>query len=258
MAEPKERKPWERQPGEPQHAYATMCCYRDLGPNRSLTAAVRQWLTVPGDKAATKRRRQQRRYQAHPKPGGYLHSVRQNWGRQSVKWHWVDRCRAHDDASREEADHRAFEAQVEEKLAEQQENERQRGLRLQEARQLAETARGGMVTAAPVALARLRAAQDEVRALIAGNASPEKVTAAITDAVAILNWATKSLDIAHKLEALALGKATDRTVVQFDTASIDRLTDIITKRLPEEQWEDVANEVATVLRGQHDERPHQG
>ena len=219
--QPKLREPWVRQYFESHKAFAAFRAYLEMGPDRSLAAVGEQL--------------------------GKSTALMERW---SARWGWVDRCRQHDDATRAEAEHRAFEAQVEEKLAEQQENEKQRKARLQEARLLAQTAQGGIVTAAPVALARLRAAQAEVTALIAGNASPEKVTAAIADAVAVLNWATKSLDVAHKLEAQALGKPTDRIAIQFDAASIDRLTDIITKRVPQDQWEDVGDEIAVVLKGQ--------
>jgi hypothetical protein len=223
----RERRPWERQPGEGQNPYLAFVRYRDLGESRS----VRQAVDV----------------KQVPKKGQdpYWHW----WYRWSQKWHWRQRARAYDDWRNTQRQKAADDAVVQSAIAETEENERQRKLRLREARQLAETAQGGIVTAAPVALARLRAAQDEVRSLIAGNATPKKVTAAIADAVAVLGWATKSLEVAHKLEALALGKATDRTAVVLGPDSIDALAQIIMRRLPETEWEAVGEEVVVAFRG---------
>lgn len=264
LQQSKPRKPWERQPGEPPGSYVRFCTYRDMLPEkRSLTKAVHVWLTGPlattegRGRPHQERIRQRRRYVTHPRKGLYSRMLRWSWGHYSVNGHWRVRVLAFDDHQEALRRQAADDAAIQTAITEAEENERHRGLRLQEARQLASAAQGGVLTAAPVALARLRAAQDEVRALIAGNASPEiairRVTAAVGDAVAVLNWATKSLDTAHKLEALALGKATSRTVVQFAPEMIDRLVRIIIAHSPEDQWEAVGAEVAAVLRGDRDD-----
>lgn len=249
MADTPQRQAWQRQPGEKQRPYAAFCVYRDLGPDRNLTKAVRVWLTEPCDKSATKRRRQQRRYQTHEKPGGYLHSVRQHWGRHSVRWGWVARVRAYDEwmdtTRQQEADRLATDAAI----REAEENEKERASRVSEARRLAHTAEGGLITAAPVALARLQAAQAEVKALLQGGASNERITAAITDAVAVLNWASKSLDLAHKMEREALGRAGTTIEIKFPPEMIDQLTQIIMAHISEDDWEMVGDELAAVLRG---------
>lgn len=219
--QPKERQPWERQLGEGWKAHDAFIAYRDLGLTRSL-AAVGQKL-------------------------GKSTTLMERW---SARWNWAERVRLHDDYREAERQRAADQVVLESAIAEAEENEEQRKARIREARRLAQTAEGGLITAAPVALARLHAAQDEVRKLIEGNASPEKVTAAIGDAVSVLNWATKSLDVAHKLEREALGKpgSTVGVVVNLD-ALAEQITRIIMKRTPEPEWDVVLGEVIAAMKG---------
>jgi hypothetical protein len=68
--------PWERQPGEPDRAFAAFCLYRDAGAaDRSLDGVGRQ---VHGTRAGRKR--------------GATGRV-QHW---SARWSWVARARAYD------------------------------------------------------------------------------------------------------------------------------------------------------------------
>jgi len=94
---PRVRQPWERQEGERFSAYAAFCVYRDLGPDRSLTLAVRAYLTGKApDKRATKQQSQRRRLATHPRPAKYLRNVRRRWGAWSRRWAWVERVQALD------------------------------------------------------------------------------------------------------------------------------------------------------------------
>lgn len=75
----RERKPWERQPGETPKAFAAFACYRDLGVLRTIDQAYRHWMAkqhrpVPPDKRAA---------------GNF-----QNW---SAKHQWVLRAQAWDE-----------------------------------------------------------------------------------------------------------------------------------------------------------------
>ena len=69
--------PWERWPLEPEEAWLAFELYRDLGPGSRSQRAVSTALATDASSAAHSAWR-----------------VRQ-W---SVDWHWVERCRAHDEA----------------------------------------------------------------------------------------------------------------------------------------------------------------
>jgi len=220
--EKRDKQPWERCKGESRKAYDAFCCYRDQDATRTL-AAVGKAL---GKSAA----------------------LMEQW---SARWGWVERAHAWDDHAAAVASDRLLDAQADAKAAENEENLRQQAARLAEARALAATARATVNTAAPVALARLVRAQAQVAELLADPlARPGALDEAIKDAIAALNWATKSMEVAHKLEALALGKATDRTAVQLDPASVDKLADVITRNVPEEKWDTVVEEVVATMKGE--------
>jgi len=224
-----ERPPWLRRKGEGSKAYAAFLRYRDLGPGRSVAKAV-------GARQAAKEGKAR-----------YFHW----WRRWAGKYEWKVRSEAWDDHVAAVASDRLLDAQADAKAAENEENLRQQAARLAEARALAATARATVNTAAPVALARLVRAQAQVAELLADPlARPGALDEAIKDAIAALNWATKSMEVAHKLEALALGKATDRTAVQLDPASVDKLADVITRNVPEEKWDTVVEEVVATMKGE--------
>jgi len=105
------KQPWERQPKETIRAYAAFCVYRNMGAERSLTNAVRFYLSEKARKTATKQQRQQRRWRAHPTPGKYLRNVRRRWGHWSHKHSWVDRCVAYDEHQEYELRHAELEAE---------------------------------------------------------------------------------------------------------------------------------------------------
>ena len=223
MGQPKpDKQPWERWYGETRKAYDAFCCYRDLEATRSLAAV-----------------------------GNTLGKSDVLMARWSARWGWVERAGAWDDHAAAIASDRALDAQLAVKAAENEENLKQQAARLAEARSLAATARATLNTAAPVALARLKRAQEQVAELLADPLSrPGALDEAIKDAIAALNWASKSLEIAHRLEALALGKATNRTAIQLDPASVDKLADIITRNVPEDRWDTVVDEVSATLKGE--------
>jgi hypothetical protein len=226
-AEPKDA-PWHRRPDELLRFYNRFLVYRDAGPERSVRKAC-DIAKLP---------------QQGRKPSW------QYWRKLAEQWHWGARARAWDawqaGIRQKEADRLAVDTAI--NLAE--ENHREALSRISEARRFAHAAEGGLITAVPVALARLHAAQDEVQRLLREGGSSEKITAAMMDAVAILNWATKTLDLAHKMEREALGKAGSTIDIRYSPAMIDRMTQVIMKHVPEAEWEEVGEELGKVMRGE--------
>ncbi len=129
-----ERHPWHRQHGEGSRQYAAFCQYRDAGEDRSLSKAVERWLTKASTGDVLKRHREQRRYLTHPQPSGYVRTVLRRWKEWSRRWQWVARVQAWDDHVHELDESRRIDRELEARRAEQEENERQRKLRREEAR----------------------------------------------------------------------------------------------------------------------------
>jgi hypothetical protein len=75
--EPKERKPWEQQSGEPKEDYSHFLAYRNLGPGRSIDAAY----FLSKESPRSKRKRTPLAKRASGK-----------WCEASAKWNWTDRA----------------------------------------------------------------------------------------------------------------------------------------------------------------------
>ena len=120
---------WHRQSEEGAAQYAAFCAYRDAGIERSLRKVIRAHLNARPTKT-----QQQRRFLTHPRPSTYLRSILRTWGDWSHCFRWQERVHGYDewrDAQRQrEADRLA----VDSAMREAEENERQRGLRREEAR----------------------------------------------------------------------------------------------------------------------------
>ena len=129
-----EWRPWGQMKGESSHPWSAFCVYRSLGPERSLTGAVRHYLTAPTDAGAGTQRRQRRRFQTQQRPRRYLRAVRNQWRRWASRWQWEERCQAYDEFREAEQQQAADRAAAEAAIAEAEENERQRRLCKEQAR----------------------------------------------------------------------------------------------------------------------------
>ena len=129
-----EWRPWQQMEREPSRSYCAFRVYRSLGPERSLTGAVRHYLTAPTDAGARTQRRQQRRFQTQQRARRYLRAVRNQWRRWASRWQWEERCQAWDEFREAEQQQGADRAAAEAAIAEAEENERQRRLYLEQAR----------------------------------------------------------------------------------------------------------------------------
>ena len=96
-----ERKPWVRQEGESAMWFNRFRKYMDLGPKRTLLAAVEKERgvirAIEGDEKPTKNRGKQRKsLQVVPDPPRKI-LVPGSWSRASVQWNWRARARAWDE-----------------------------------------------------------------------------------------------------------------------------------------------------------------
>ena len=245
MAETPTRKPWERQPGEQSRPFAAFCYCRDLSEGRTIRQGVMVYLTGPCPERAPSRARQQRRYQQHDRPEAYVNAVRGQWRRWSVRFHWVERWRAYDEYAAAEAEHRSFEAQVEQQLSEQKRREAAAKL-LSEQTQMVRMVGAGVV--------------QEIGAAIAAGEHKRELTCPNCDAVIgidrlklllpHLGKAAIAFDTGAKHERLEHDKPTDIVRTELSDEQMKRLADIIMARIPEIEWESVATEVAAAIRGE--------
>jgi len=131
MAENGEKPIWERLPGEPRHQYEAFRLYRDLGPMRTVSDAVRIYLGSRAEgtplpaKARERQQRSQAAFRVHPQQDRFIHGMAACWGKRwATRWDWPGRCDALDAyneiqaAIRHDADRRAAEDEAERKLAE--------------------------------------------------------------------------------------------------------------------------------------------
>lgn len=217
-----DRQPWQRQLGEPQRAYAGFCIYRDMGMDRSIRKAAHLWLTGPSGKKAAKQRREQRRYASHPKPNSYVKAKARHWFYLSRRWQWVKRVEAWDDHIAAIASDKVLDAQLASKQAELEENERQRVLRLNEARS-ARTAGRAVIQRflelirdqelAEVGMLRHKDVRTEFGTDAEGKPDGTFVRMEIErkGIVELLRLAIPALAEGQRLERLELGEVTDRT-----------------------------------------------
>jgi len=228
-----DRQPWERRKGEGSKAYAAFLRYRDLGPGRSVAKAV-------GARQAAKEGKAR-----------YFHW----WRRWAGKYEWKVRAEAWDDHVAAIASDRLLDAQADAKAAENEENLRQKALRLREARS-ARTA-GRAVIQRFLELVQDKELDKETMLrhkevtidLDAKGNQTGRVEIERKGIVEMLKMALPAIVEGHKLERLELGEVTDRTETQFGDATLRRLAEVIRDSIPPDRWEAVGAEIDAVLRG---------
>ena len=112
--------PWEREAGETDTAYQAFELFRRLGPDRTVQAAWEQYFFRPGT------RRERGTKGVSPAPGYF-----KRW---SARWDWHQRAVAWDDEVAALARDQELDRELKAKVAEQEEEMRQRKLRREEAR----------------------------------------------------------------------------------------------------------------------------
>jgi len=207
--------PWERQQGESAKAFDAFECYRMLGPDRSLQAAWEKHYTRPGTLLARQRKGKE---QAGQFPG--------YWGAWATKWRWRERAAAWDEEVATLARDQELDRELRARMADQEEDLRQRKLMKEEAR-----------AARAVARQLLRRIMQGVGA---GQLDGMKVPALLPH----LQRISALLETGQKLDRLAAGEPSDVTRLQTDREElIPKLVAIIQEFVPAERWEAVAEKL---------------
>jgi len=123
--------PWDRQPGETDSAYQAFELFRRLGPDRTVQAAWDQYWDRPGN-----------RRKAGGKQAGQAQGYFRAW---SSRHHWHERAVAWDDEVAALARDQELDRELKARVAEQEEQIRQRQLRREEARAARAVGRRGLL-----------------------------------------------------------------------------------------------------------------
>jgi len=115
-----ERQPWERQQGETAKGFAAFDLFRRLGPGRTVQAAWEQYWQRPGNRRRT-----------GDKEAGVPHGYFRAW---SSRWRWHERAAAWDEEVAAMARDQELDRELRARVAEQEEDLRQRRLMREEAR----------------------------------------------------------------------------------------------------------------------------
>lgn len=227
----RERQPWERQAGEPVRYYRRFQSYLNLGPERSVRKACE----------IAKLPRKGR------KPGF------QSWRKKAQIWNWSKRARAFDEWQNEMRQNEADRLAVEAAIEEAEENERQRRLRIQEARAV-RTAGGSIVKRfleilqagdlAGVGLERRKTVSQ-----VGDKGTYERTETETKGITELLGQAVQAVIDGAKAERTELGEASERHEVTFSEQTLRRLAEVVAERVPREDWETVAAEIDAIIRG---------
>jgi hypothetical protein len=208
MSEPR----WERQPGESTKAFAAFECYRMLGPDRSLQAAWAKHYARPG----TLRERQRKGKERASQFPGY-------WGAWASKWQWTARAGSWDEEVAALARDQELDRALKARLAEQEEETRQRQLMREEA------------WAARAVARRL------LRRLMQGVEAGQLDRLSVAALLPHLQRISALLETGQKLDRLFQGEPSDVTRQQTDFQEVvPKLVAVMQEFCPREQWEALA------------------
>ena len=204
-----EHHPWERQQRETAKAFEAFEGYRMLGPDRSLQAAWEKHYTRPG--------RLRERTRRGRKEAGLVVGHFRRWYK---RWQWEARARAWD----EEVAQLARDQELKARVAEQEEDLRQRNLMREEAR-----------AARAVARQLLRRIMQGVGAgQLDGLTAPELLPH--------LQRISALLETGQKLDRLFQGEPSDVTRLDSQVKELaPKLVEVIKGFVAPERWEELAD-----------------
>jgi hypothetical protein len=207
---------WERQEGETTRAFEAFEGYRMLGPERTLQAAWARYYTRPG----TLRERQQRGKEEAGQFPGY-------WGAWATRWQWRERAAAWDGEVAALARDQELDRELKARLAEQEEERRQRGLMREEARAARTVARRALLR------------------LLQGVDAGQLDRLSVLDLLPHLQKISTLLETGQKLDRLSAGEPSDVTRLETDTKeTVTKLVEILQEFVPPERWEELAQRLA--------------
>jgi len=226
-----ESEPWKRQRGESSKAYQAFLRYRDLGPGRSVAKAVEVRQAAEEGKAR------------------YFHW----WRRWAAKWHWLERAQAWDDHVHELAESERLESQLHLRQQEIEEAEKQRKLRLEEARALRTGGRRiwarflRLVDAGEVdkmVLERVRS----ISVLREKGGAETRIERQVKGIADLLELAEKAIELGQRLERQEVGQpAPEAPQPQFSEEQARALAIIVRDYVPAEKWDEAATELDRAL-----------
>ena len=195
--------PWERQTGETAKAFGAFECYRILGPDRSLQAAWERYYTRPG---RLKQRRRKHKEEAGQFPG--------YWGKWASTWRWRERAAAWDEEVAALARDQELDRELQARMAEQEEELRQRRLMREEARAARAVAR------------RL------LRRLMQGVEAEQLDGLSLEQLLPHLQKISSLLETGQKLDRLCSGEPSDVTRLETDLQQlIPKLVEVIARHV---------------------------
>ncbi len=241
MTDAPTKRPWERRPEEPMRHYRRFSVYLKLGPERSVRKAAEvNKLHKKGQSGAW-----------------------QYWQQVAYRWQWADRAKAFDVWQNEIRQTEQNRLAVEAAIAEAEENEKQRRLRIQEAR--AVRTAGASVISRFLTLVKageleqfgmLKTKDVTVEHNLGEDGKPDGTFVrkeierkALTE---FLTQAFRAVIEGAQAERLELGEATNRTETVLGDAALKQLAEVIREHIPADSWEAVLAELDAVLAGKRD------
>lgn len=249
------KQEWERLPDEGAAPFEAFQGYLDLGPQRTIHAAMQHHL-ARASQVGRNGSKWQRRYLLHPKPRKYMESVYHRWRAWSAAFSWLKRAGLYDDYVAYVGRKQHLEAEAARAESDAAEESRQARLALQEARSL-------RAIAARIQVRILEVLQDNEalqgvtlrrqKVIVVANVLDEnnkptgqfRRTEITTPGVLeLLPLSASANQIGQQLERLILGLATDRTVAMTPAEEERAALARVTQRAIEESEERILREKA--------------
>lgn len=210
--------PWEREAGERDTAYQAFELFRRLGPDRTVQAAWEQYFFWPGT------RRERGTKGVSPAPGYF-----KRW---SARWDWHQRAVAWDEEVGALARDQELDRELKTRVAEQEEEVRQRQLMREETRAARAVGRRGL----------LRILQE-----IEGH----KLDAMkLVDLIPHLKKFLEAITEGQRLERLEAGQsAAEAPQAKISDEQATALAIIVRGYVPVEKWDEVGAELDRALAG---------
>lgn len=211
-----ERHPWERQEGETAKAFEAFELFRRLGPDRTVQAAWEQYWNRPGN-----------RRKAGGKQAGPAHGYFRAW---SSRHRWHERAVAWDEEVAALARDQELDRELKARIAEQEEQIRQRQLMQEEARAARAVGRRLLLR------------------ILQGIESGQLERMTATELLPHLQKISTLLDTGQKLDRLFQGEPAE-TAWPIPEALLRKMAEVVADYVPAERWDEAAAKIDDILEG---------